>query len=80
MQEEWYKKLSSEDKELVIQLKQIQMKIGVQSPLEPMRDPIKEKQIERRIDELFPAGNFYFYKQFKGNSAVEIEKNKFEQQ
>ena len=43
-------------------------------------NPIKVKYIEKRIDELFPFENFYFFKIFKGQSQEIKERNEIEQE
>ena len=50
LKQSWYKDLSSEDKELIEVLKVIQTEIGVKEPLKPCKNPIRERQIEERID------------------------------
>ena len=40
---------------------------------------MKAKLIEDRIDALFPNGNFYFFKIFKGSDRATIERNELEQ-
>ena len=39
---------------------------------------IQSRQIEERIDALFPDGNFYFYKIFEGDEQEQLERNMFE--
>ena len=60
----WYKHLKTEDQELIEALKVIQTKIGIKEPLTSCKNPVRERQIEERIDKLFPRKNFYFYKIF----------------
>ena len=43
-----------------------------------MRNPIKEQQIDTRIDQLFPKENFYFYKIFKESNQTCVERNELE--
>ena len=43
-------------------------------------NPVRVNFIEKRIDELFPLKNFYFFKIFKGESQEILERNKFEQE
>ena len=40
---------------------------------------IQSKQIEERIEQLFPDENFYFYKIFEGDDQKNRERNLIEQ-
>ena len=71
--------MKDHEKTLLSDLKQIQLKIGIDKPIEPQRNYIRAKFIEDRIDELLPIGNFFFHKIFKGNSEEVKRRNVIEQ-
>ena len=42
----------------------IQKEVGEDKQLEPQQNTVRAKQIERRVEELLPKENFYFFKLF----------------
>jgi hypothetical protein len=64
IEESWFVDLKEEDKKSVVLHKSIE---------------IQSRQIDERIDALFPDGNFYFYKIFEGDEQEQLERNMFEQ-
>ena len=77
-EETWYKELTDHEKTLVSDLRQIQLEIGLEKPIEPMENYIRAKFIETRIDELLPSKNFFFYKIFTGDSEEVQRRNAIE--
>ena len=70
--------MKDHDKTLLQDMQQIQIDIGVDKPIEPMRNYIRSKFLKDRIDELLPKENFFFHKIFKGNSEDAIRRNLIE--
>ena len=79
-EQEWYKSLSEDEIALLSALKKIQLDIGIDQEIPAQMNPVKANYIEKRIDELFPFENFYFFKIFKGESEEIKERNKIEQE
>ena len=63
--------LQQEEKDLVESLRQIQVEIGLDKDIETQNNPVLEKHIDKRIEELFPIENFYFFKIFDDTSGDE---------
>ena len=78
--EEWFKKLSQYEVDLISSLKSIQSEIGSpKAQINPVFDPIRKKEIEEKIDVLFKEENFYFYKVIDNPNEEEI-KNRFDEE
>ena len=78
--EEWFKKLSQYEVDLISSLKSIQSEIGSpEAQINPVFDPIRKKEIEEKIDVLFKEENFYFYKVIDNPNEEEI-KNRFDEE
>ena len=71
-QEKWYKELTDYQKILINDLKLIQLKAGVDEPLESQQNHIRSDFIKSRIDDILPSKNFFFFKIFEGDSK-EVE-------
>ena len=65
---EWYLNLCKDKKELIEALREIQLKTGISEPLHPQNNPILAAFISKRIEDLFPETNFYFFKMFKSDA------------
>ena len=65
---EWFLNLSNDKKELIEALREIQLKTGISEPISPQNNPNLAAFISKRIEDLFPETNFYFFKMFKSDT------------
>ena len=65
---EWFLNLSKDNKELIEALREIQLKTGISEPMSPQNNPKLAAFISKRIEDLFPETNFYFFKMFKSDA------------
>ena len=75
----WYKELTDHEKILLSDLRIIQMQIGPNEPMTPRQNTIRVEFLEKRINELLPSENFFFFKIFVGDSEQARRRNAIEQ-
>ena len=56
----------------------MQEEIGLDKSIAPQRNPIRLKFLEKRINELLPMENFFFFKIFLGESKETLRRNTIE--
>ena len=73
-EELWFTNLNDYEQDLILSLKSAQEQYATErGNLNPVRDPIKRKEIDEKIDALFTFERFYFYK--ANQDATEGETN-----